>query len=438
MGKKVVKIIFLLLVMFGIASGVYISINKNNDKKKIAEKLDNVFGSLQLKTAEVTEFYTYGDTLNINGNLTNISKDNFENAKIILTDGENEEVCNIETTLEDNNLIFRTTEINNAIELDKLEEGEYYVLLRLKLNNSANAKYYSFSNASNYPNIEYYTVTRNSENKKINIEFLEKEYNEKKHKYLSVKVTKAEMPEDVYDFVIDAGHGGKDTGERSGPNTEADMTLEYAKELKNRLEEAGFKVKLTRDDENTASYTYTNMYDTNGRISIACSSKAKYMISFHVNNGNSNLTGLEVYAPTRSNLDFAKILANRIVGSGANTYSNNTGFKEADGVYVWNFTKSVIKSFENTANKKGYEPYNITTDTPYQYTIREVGGIATNAYADGRNTDYSANKYYNSNQGIECYQIELGYIKNDLDKILYNREAYTISIVQAIQEYLGL
>ena len=66
--------------------------------------------------------------------------------------------------------------------------------------------------------------------------------------------------------------------------------------------------------------------------------------------------------------------------------------------------------YENTANKKGYEPYKITTDTPYLYTIREVGGIATNAYVDGRNKDYSKNEYYRTNQGIECYQIELGYI----------------------------
>ena len=45
--------------------------------------------------------------------------------------------------------------------------------------------------------------------------------------------------------------------------------------------------------------------------------------------------------------------------------------------------------FKEILNNKGYEPYPITTDTPYQYTIREVGGIATNAYADGRNKTYS-------------------------------------------------
>lgn len=438
MGKKIVKILFLMLIIFGFASGIYIAINKNNTEKQDSIKIDKVFGNLQSRSAIVTNVFTYGDTLNVTGTLSNISKENFENAKLILTDGENEITCNIEVNIEEKVLNFETSQINKAIELDSLDIGKYYVLLRLKLNNSASAKYYTLSNASDCKDIEYYTITRNSENNKIDIQFLSREYGEKEYKYLAVNVNKAENTDEIYDFVIDAGHGGQDSGEKLNGHTEANITLDYAKDLKGRLEELGLKVKLTRDNDNSSSYTYTNMYDDDGRISIACKAKAKYMLSFHVNNGNNGLSGLEIYAPCKSDLKFAKTMAEKVVSSGANTYSNNTGFKKSEGVYVWTFTKAMIKDTVATANKKGYEPYNITTDTPYQYTIREVGGIGTNAYADGRNTAYSPNKYYNSNQGIECYQIELGYIKNDLEKILYNREAYITSLVQAIQEYLGL
>ena len=70
------------------------------------------------------------------------------------------------------------------------------------------------------------------------------------------------------------------------------------------------------------------------------------------------------------------------------------------------------------------------------YTIREVGGIATNAYVDGRNKSYSANPYYRSNQGIECYQIEMGYIKNDLENIKTQMEQYVTAISEAISENL--
>lgn len=120
-----------------------------------------------------------------------------------------------------------------------------------------------------------------------------------------------------------------------------------------------------------------------------------------------DLSGLEIYSPCRSNLDFAGNLANKVVEYTNVEFSNNNSFKMAPGVYVRNFTQNVINEYANTANRKGYEPYNITLDTPYLYTIREVGGIATNAYVDGRNTSYAANKYYKSNQGLECYQIEL-------------------------------
>lgn len=435
MGKKLVKLIFLILVFVGVGSGIFITIKRANGKREAQKKVDSIFASVQTKTAIVTNFYTYGDTLNIEGKLSNIAKDNFEGAKIVLTDGIQEKSISLETSIKEKNLIFFTSQINEAIELDKLALGNYYILLRLKLNNSSVPKMYFLVPEENLSEIEYYTVTKNQENRKINIGMLQRDIKDKIYKYLSVKVLESELPEDVYDFVIDSGHGGKDVGERSGVYTEADIALNYAKDLKEKLEELGLKVKLTRDDENSSSFNYINMYDENGRITIACKSKAKYMISFHVNNGNSNLTGLEIYAPTRSNLDFAKLMANKIIESGANTYSNNTAFKEKEGVYVWNFTNSVIKQFEKTAEKKGYEPYNITENTPYQYTIREVGGIATNAYADGRNKNYSKNEYYNSRQGIECYQIELGYIKTDLDKILYNREAYINSIVEAIKEY---
>lgn len=437
MGKKIAKLIFLILILIGIGSGIFITAKRRNDKKEEQERINDIFTSVQNKTVVVTNFYTYGDTLNIEGKLSNISKDNFEGAKIIITDGTNEQSISLDTRIEDKNLIFSTSQINDGIELDKLELGNYYILFRLKLNNSSVAKMYFLVPDKTLSGLEYYTITRNQENRKVNIEMLERKIDDKNYQYLSVRVMNAPLPEDVYDFVIDSGHGGKDVGERSGSHTEADMTLEYSKALKEKLEELGFKVKLTRDDENSSTYNYVNMYDEDGRISIACKSKAKYMISFHVNNGNSNLTGVEVYAPTKSNLNFAKLMADKIAISGANDYSNNTGFKVHDGVYVWNFTKSVIKQFTKTAENKGYEPYDITEDTPYQYTIREVGGVATNAYADGRNKAYSKNEYFDSRQGIECYQVELGYIKTDLDKILYNKDAYIDAITEAIKEYLN-
>ncbi len=434
--NKIFKSVVLILMIVGIILGISITIKKKIPEREKKELESKILNMIQEKSANITKFYTYGRAFNINGKISNIKKDNFEGAKLVITDGADyENVYNVNYSFEENDLLFSSdVEINSGIIIDELQTSEYYILLRLKLNNSAEPKYYSFTNSSEYSDIDYYTITDEGLNKKFKIEFLEKDYNGSKYNILKINLEDVELPEDVYDIVIDAGHGGKDTGERAGSVTEADIALDYSKILKVKLEELGYKVKLTRDENNSEYYTDTNMYDEDGRITTACKSKAKLMISFHINNGVKGLNGLEIYCPPKSNLDFAKNMASKIKEYSSINYSNNNSFKQSDGVYVRNFTKSVINDFKNTANKKGYEPYSITTDTPYLYTIREVGGIATGAYVDGRNTLYSKNQYYNTNQGIECYQIELGYIKNDLNIITSEKENYIRGIVEAIQD----
>lgn len=435
--KKLLTFIMLIFIIVGLGIGIYYA-TFSNDEPEEKEKDEAIFGLIQTKQVQVTEFFTFGKCLNFSGSLVGVAKDNFESVKLYITNGNDfEKTYKLDGKFEEGNLILTTAnEINTGLNLEELNQGQYVVLVRLKLNNSVTPKYYSLSNASEYGDIEYYTITKEETNHKIEIGFKQKNYKEQNYDYLSVNVAKGEKPENVYDIVIDAGHGGKDTGEKSGGDTEANIALSYAKLLKQRLEAQGLKVKLTRDDANTDTYTFTNMYDENGRISSACQSKAKYMLSLHINNGNKGLKGLEIYAPCKSDITFAQSMANKIVTYTNLEYSNNNSFKKGEGVYVRNFTQSVIKEYTNTANKKGYEPYAITLDTPYLYTIREVGGIATNAYVDGRNKSYSANPYYRSNQGIECYQIEMGYIKNDLEIIKNEMEQYVTAISEAVSENL--
>lgn len=432
--KNFFKGLVIVLMLIGICYGVSITIKREEPEKNSKTAEINIYNKIQTKTAELTNFYTYGKSFNITGKISNISKDNLESAKVVITDGlDFEQAYALNYDFEDTYLVFSSDkQINSGVILDNLSDGEYFILLRLVLNNSIEPRFYAFSNTSEYDGIDYYTITKEGANKKATISFYEKTYNEKDFKLSTITMKTIELPEDIYDIVIDAGHGGKDVGEKSGRTTEAELTLEYANLLKESLENKGYKVKLTRDDNNTGTYTYTNMYDSNGRISIACNSKAKLMISLHINNGFNDLRGFEIYAPSKSNLNFAVEMANKIKEKSSIPFSNNNAFKEDEGVYVKNFTKNVIKDYEATANKKGYEPYNITTDTPFLYTIREVGGIATGAYVDGRNTDYNKNEYYNSNHGIECYQLEMGYIKHDLEIIENEKEAFVSAITEAI------
>lgn len=439
MGKKLFKLVIIILMIFGIIQGLIITAKRLFPDISLKKVEENIVSKMQKNNAELLELYTYGRSLNLKGRLSGVSDDNIESVKLYLTDGlEYERTYSLEYKVEDHKLIFETrTEINNGLILDKLEEGkQYYLLLRLKLNNSINARYFSFDNTGNCEEINYYSISKLDENDKlVSVKFIEKNINSNNFKFVLLSAEKTELPEEVYDIVIDAGHGGKDSGVKKGSYTEAGLALDYANSLKEKLENEGFKVKLTRDEENNDSFTSTNMYDENGRISIACKTKAKLMISLHVNNGANNLSGFEIYCPPNSNLNLAKKMAEDIKEKSAIDYSNGNNYKESDGVYVRNYKKSEISDMKKTAEKNGYEPYDISENTSYLYTIREVGSFGTGAYVDGRNKAYSKNEYYRSQYGIECYQIELGYIKNDLDILINEKDLILEGITKAVTEF---
>ena len=436
--RKFIKTLIAVLMIIGIIQGVRIAIQRSFPDRNLKKAEENIISKIQTNNVELLELYTYGRSLNVKGKLNRISKENIESVKLFLVDGlDYEKAISLKYDIVDNNLIFESnSEMNNGIILDNLENNkEYYLLLRLKLNNNINPRYFSFENISNTPEINYYTITKDGKNRLAKIGFVKKKHPKNEYSFLTVKLEDCELPDDVYDIVIDAGHGGKDVGERNGKYTEADIALDYAYSLKERLEEKGYKVKLTRTNENSDTYNYTNMYNENGRITVACESKAKLMISLHVNNGANVLNGLEIYCPPNSNLAFAKKMADKIVENSSLNYSNGNNYKKDEGIFIRNFNKAEIRESAKTAEKKGYEPYNITEDTPFLYTIREVGGVATNAYVDGRNKDYSKNDYFDSSQGIECYQIELGYIKTDLEILLSEKDKITEGILDAVVEH---
>ena len=438
MGRKLLKIIIIILMMIGIVSGVKLTISRLLPNLGLKSAEANIINKTQSVNAELESFYTYGRSLNVKGKIPRISKENIESIKLYISDGmEYERYYNINYSVEDGNLYFETSEeMNNGIIIDELETGkQYYVLLRLKLNNSINPRFFSFESSNKLDDIDYYTITKDGKNRLAKIALSKKKSSDKEYSFLSIKIEEASLPEDVYDIVVDAGHGGKDPGEKSGNYTEADIDLDVAYALKEKLEEAGYKVKLTRDNENTENYTSTNMYNDNGRITVACESKAKLMISLHMNNGESALRGFEIYCPPKSSFELANSIASKIKEKSEIEYSNGNSFKKSDGVYLRNFRQKEINEMAKKAENSGYDAYTITENTPYLYTIREVGGIATGAYVDGRNKSYSANQYYMSRQGLECYQIELGYIKTDAENVLNNKEKIAEGIAEAIKEF---
>ena len=99
--------------------------------------------------------------------------------------------------------------------------------------------------------------------------------------------------------VIDAGHGGKDTGAQGSEIREKDATLAAARALRDRLERTGrYKVVLTRDTDVFIAL--------DRRVQIARQANADLFISLHADSGSEpGLRGASVYTLSEKGADRA-------------------------------------------------------------------------------------------------------------------------------------
>lgn len=433
--KVLVAVIVMILLMF-----LYNRIlNLEGYAKEQENKIEEVFSDVENNLA-VLELYTvYGNHLNINGYLLKDYLENvtINNMSLILKEDDGQVIeYPLEYTQQEEKYEFTLSEnINEGVDLNSIAQGNYYVFL--KVNGTAEEnnveKYFSLDNISMYSSNEYYTLTKNNTNNKIDILFnsylKDDEYS---LDYMEITSVTCSLPEDVVDIVIDPGHGGYDGGAVYEDYEEAEFTLEYSMALKEKLESYGFKVALTREED-----VYTESYGQNGRAVIPNAKKAKLVLSIHL---NSTATlpvegGVEIYAPNNANLDFAKSFADNIVSYANTRYSVNGQNRVENGVYVWTYSEQDVIDAKEYADYMGYEMYeNLTTQTPYLFMIRETGGIMTKAYVDGRNTSIGNNPYYNSNMTAEAYLLELGFINSqaDVNNLINNKEAYINAIADSI------
>jgi N-acetylmuramoyl-L-alanine amidase len=101
----------------------------------------------------------------------------------------------------------------------------------------------------------------------------------------------------VRTIVLDPGHGGKDPGNQEGRRQEKQYTLQLAKDVRDLLTKAGYRVVLTR---NFDSYLAPEL-----RPQVARQRQADLFISLHLNSadgpGGSAVKGAEVYCLTSAN-----------------------------------------------------------------------------------------------------------------------------------------
>ena len=424
-----VLFVFILLIVL-----VYVIGQKKEDESyasTTSASIGEIIDVIERRQADVSRYIVYGTHLNIEGSIE-ITNPEIEDVEIVAKKSSGEEIT-VDTTYEyeSRNLSFSTLDkINTGLDLESLDVDNYYMLLKVTSSNGQ-VSYYSLSNDTEYTDpIEYYTLTRNNSNNRIDIRFLTQ--NSASAMALSVsKVSK--LPNDVYDVVIDPGHGGNDTGAISGTYQEDEIVLENGLELKKKLENLGLKVLITRDGTETDEYDTYNIYDEDGRVTMANESGAKILVSLHMNSNESDFVdgGVEVYAAPNLDLNLAKSFADNIVEEANTSYSEMETDKEEDGVYV----RTIEIQNRNSSTFRGYN--GVFDSIPYLFIIREIGGISTGAYVNGSNPSYGENIYRNSNVGVEGYLIELGYmnVNSDLRNVLNNGDSYMQAITDSINSY---
>lgn len=184
---------------------------------------------------------------------------------------------------------------------------------------------------------------------------------------------------DKYQIIIDAGHGGIDSGAVGNNLQEKDLTLQISNYIYNRLKELGIQAKMTRTEDE-----YLPKEKRIQRVlELYNNSPNTILISNHINAGGGE--GAEVVYALKNSPTFAELILDNIGEQGQ------------------------IK-------RKIYQrrlPENPNKD--YYYILRESGNV-------------------------EPVLIEYGFIdnKNDAAKLKNNVLSYAEGVVKAITEYIGV
>ena len=139
----------------------------------------------------------------------------------------------------------------------------------------------------------------------------------------------------IQTICLDAGHGGRDPGNRSGSSYEKTHTLLLANEVRNLLIKAGLKVVMTRS---------TDIYiDLEDRPAVAQKRGADLFVSLHYNAAESSRSlakGAEVFSMTPAGAPSTNAQGE---GSGAGSYPGNRN-NDRNLLLAYHVQKSLVRS----------------------------------------------------------------------------------------------
>lgn len=298
--------------------------------------------------------------------------------------------------------------LDQGIDLKFIDEGLYYVYLNEK-------PVYVTQSLPNQDCV-WYTITRNGVSKRVELTV--------EAGILALNVQEVtELPEGVYDLLIDPGHGGTDPGATGNGTTEAKEVLKVSAYIAQRLNDHGLKVKLTRegmeDPATNKSCDYTICpYLENGRIEQIYQTQSNYVISNHLNaSASKQSSGTEVYSSVKTSNLWSSLVIEAFEGMGRT---------------IGDLVTSQAR-VSNGSYKRALEQ----SQTDFYYMMRESGGILTSATAiKDENAAYTQTPRY----GAEVLLVEYAYIDHvqDYQEWMMHWETFGELVVKATVQYLGV
>lgn len=170
-------------------------------------------------------------------------------------------------------------------------------------------------------------------------------------------------------IAIDAGHGGVDGGASVAEIKESDLTLSFAKKLKEICLQKGYSVIMTRENENSlCEKEFVKKEDMAKRANIINQSEATIMISLHMNMFSSEkYSGAQVFY---SSLNKKNILLANSIQESLKFHLNNTSREivNRNNIYLLNHVQipACIVECGFMSNKKELE---LLLQDDYQYKV---------------------------------------------------------------------
>ncbi len=227
------------------------------------------------------------------------------------------------------------------------------------------------------------------------------------------------FPDEVYDIMIDPGHGHRDfgwvdMGLIANGLEEAEENYKMAVALKAEFEKHGLKVGLTRDVDEVV-----NIYDVDGRLYRGYQKQAKYYIEVQmVGSNNPEVYGTQIVYSSYASPKLASTVLRHLI--------ENTNLQSTASKGTGNIPGAVP-----TARANGFDGHLV---------IREAGGKALAAATYSEKSRENESFAHNNKRGMQAISIEYIHITHPKSALEWvrNYETYAQETVNGFVKYLQL